>query len=194
MLRSALVGLVLSAGATAVASAQRLEERTGLWAGIGLGFGSVRGTCSVCAGRAAGPTALVRFGGTLSRHLRVGVQGTGWLRPQAARERSLLMLSAVGTFYPWPAGGLYLAGGIGGYRYVEEDTESRLSTQGLALQVGAGFDVRITRAVSVAPFATLVVSGSGNPTRLDKSNGFELPLLSDMTVQYVQLGIAATLH
>lgn len=194
MLRSVLVGLVLSTGAAAVADAQHPHQRGGLWGGVGLGIGSAKATCSVCAGRAVGATAHVRAGGTISQTLLVGLQGTGWLEHQAATERSFLMLSAVGTFYLWPARGLYLATGIGGYRYVEADTASELSTQGLALHLGAGFELRITRGVSFSPFAALVLSGSGNPTRLDKSNGLRLPLLSDMTVRFFQLGVAGTLH
>jgi hypothetical protein len=194
MVRSVLVTLVVSAAAAAVADAQQAHDRSGLWAGVGLGVGSARASCSVCAGRATGPAAHARLGGTISRKLLVGVQGIGWFDVAGASDRTLLMLAAVGTLYPWPDKGLYLEAGIGGYRYVEADTANELSTQGLALHVGAGFDVRITRGVSLSPFAILVSSGSGNPTRLDKSSGTLLPLLSDMTVRYFQLGVAATFH
>lgn len=194
MLRSALISTALFAAATSVAHGQRPHDRRGLWVGLGVGVGSARASCSVCADQAAGPAAHAKAGGTVSRKVLAGVQGTGWFESGGTSERSLVMLAALGTLYPWPDRGFHFEAGISGYWYVEEDSANELSTQGLALQLGAGYDLRITRDVSLSPFATLMASGFGNPTRLDKSSGARLPLLSDMTVRYFQLGVAATLH
>lgn len=194
MLQPVLVSIALLAAGAAVADAQLLHGRRGLWVGLGLGMGSARADCSICTGRATGPAAHAGAGGTISQRILVGVRGTGWFENGAENDRSLVMLAALGTLYPWPDRGFHLEAGIGGYWYVEEDSANELSTQGLALQVGAGFDLPITRGVSLSPFATLIASGFGNPTRLDKSTGARLPLLSDMTLQSFQVGIAATLH
>lgn len=194
MLRSVLVSIALLAAAAAVSHAQRLHDRRGLWVGLGLGVGSARATCSVCGTRETGAAMHARLGGTISQKFLVGVEGNGWLQNGATSDRSLLILAALGILYPSSNYRLHLEAGIGGYRYVEADTATELSTQGLALQVGAGFDLRITRGLSLAPSVTLIASGFGNPTRRDKATGARLPLLSDMTVQYIQLGVVATLH
>jgi hypothetical protein len=194
MVRSVAVSMALLVAVAAVAEAQRAHDRTGLWMGLGLGAGFARATCSVCGGRETGPAMQVRVGGTISQSILAGVEGTGWLQSGAAGDRSLLMLIALGILYPSSNHGFHLEAGIGGYRYVEADTANELSTEGLALHLGARYDLRITRRVSLSPFATVMASSFGNPTRLDKSSGTRLPLLSDMTVRYIQLGVSATIH
>lgn len=188
-----LVMMMLVSAGTTRADAQR-ADRSGLWGGLGLGLGSARSTCSVCAGRATGPAAQVRVGGTISPTVLVGVQASGWFKNAEADDRSNLMLTALVTLYPWRDKGLYLEGGIGAYRYIEADTTEELMTQGLALHIGVGFDVHIGRGLSLSPFAAVVASGSGNPTLHDKASGSRLPLLSDMSVRFSQFGVAATLH
>ncbi len=100
----------------------------------------------------------------------------------------------MGTLYPWRAYGFHLKAGVGLYWYLEETAEAEVSTNGLALQASVGFDIKATGAVSLSPFASLVASGFGNPTRMDKASGQRLPLLSEMTVRFLQLGVAAVVH
>lgn len=194
MLRSILVSCAVLAAAPSAADAQRPNHRRGLWVGLGAGAGSAKATCSVCLDRETGVAAQARVGGTISRSVLAGAEGSGWLKSGAQVDRAFLMLAAVGTFYPSREHGLHLKAGLGQYWYVEEDRQTELSSQGLAVQLGAGYDIRVTPGVSLSPFATLIRSGFGNPTRLDKASGFKQPLFSDMTVQFFQLGLAATLH
>lgn len=193
-LRPALVAIALLAAVVTAAEAQLADERRGLWVGAGAGFGSAEGTCSICLGREAGPAGLVRVGGTLSGAILAGLEGTGWRRSEGSLDRSFIMVAAVGAYYPIRNLGLHVKGGLGQYWYFEEDAATELSTQGLALEVGVGFDVRIAAGVSLSPFGSLMTSGFGNPTRLDKASGIRLPLLSDMTVEFFSFGLAVTLH
>lgn len=173
--------------------AQDSDRRRGLWLGLGLGQAWADATCSICFAQETGLAAHARAGGTISPRLLVGVEGTGWLK-SGQTDRSFLMAAALGTLYPVPDLGFHLKGGVGQYWYVEEDSAIELSTQGLAVELGAGFDIRITPGLSLAPFATMVRSGFGNPTRRDKASGFKQPLFSDLTLKFYQFGLAVTLH
>ncbi len=194
MLRSALATLALLTAVAAAATAQQSDRRKGLWLGLGLGQAWGESTCSICLGQESGPALDAGLGGTMSQRLLAGVEATGWVRRTSQADRSFLLVTAVGTFYPAPGQGLHLKAGIGGYWYVEQDALYELTTQGLAVQLGAGYDIPITPGLSLSPFATWATSGFGNPTRLDKASGFKLPLLSDMTVRFFHFGLGVTIH
>jgi len=130
----------------------------------------------------------------MSPRLLAGVEATGWVKGSGQTDRSLVMITALGTFYPAPTPGLHLRSGVGGYWYVEEDAVAEVSTQGLAFHVGAGYDIPLSASLSLEPFALWATSGFSNPTRVDKATRFKLPLLSDMKVTFVQVGLAVTLH
>jgi hypothetical protein len=194
MVRVLLVGLSLLATATS-AAAQQSGYRRGFWLGLGGGPGYGRGVCGVClTTQDAGLAGEIRVGGTISKHLLAGVEGTGWRHNGATTERWLAMASAVATWFPLPDLGLHAKAGVGGYWYEEEDAVTRLASQGMALQLGIGYDIPLTRVVGLTPFASVVKSGFGNPSRLDKATGFKQPLFSDLTVKFVHLGLAITLH
>lgn len=196
MRRSTLVIMVgLLSGLAPAAEGQHARERRGVWVGLGFGAGSAEATCSVCdPPRRSGPVAHARLGGTVSGHTLLGVEGTGWLTNGGAIDRALMMVTGIAVVYPWRGRGLHLQGGLGYYQYVEASDSIELSTQGLAVQVGAGFDVPLASGFSLSPFAALVASGFGNPTRRVKATGQMLPLLSDMTISFLRVGLAATLH
>jgi len=190
-----LVTLLVLAAVASPAAAQQADDRKGLWLGLGAGGLWARSTCSICAAdQASGLGGRVRLGGTISPKVLASVEGTGWRKRGGQVERKLLMVAALGSYYPLPDYGAHLKGGIGQYWYVEEDATTELTTQGLALELGAGYDIRIASGVSVSPFVAWVRSGFGNPTRRDKASGFTLPLLSDMTVKFYQVGLGITLH
>lgn len=193
-MRSVLTTVALFSLVASAATAQQSDRRRGLWGGAGLGYAWSEATCSICLTQASGPAAQVRLGGTMSLRLLAGVEANAWLKGSGQTDRSLLMVTAVGTFYPAPAQGLHLRAGLGGYWYVEEDAVAEVSTQGLAFQLGAGYDAPVGASLSLSPFATWATSGFSNPTRFDKATRFKLPLLSDMTVKFLQVGLAVTIH
>jgi hypothetical protein len=197
-MRAHLAGFLLAGMcllATTSAAAQQSAYRKGFWLAFGAGPGYGKGTCGVCVTtRETGPAGQVRVGGTISEHLSASVEGTGWRGDGAVTLRQLAMVSAVGTWYPLPRLGLHGKAGLGGYWYQEEDAVTQLTSQGMALQVGVGYDIPLTPAVAVTPFATLVRSGFGNPSRLDKASGFKQPLFSDLTVSFYQVGLGITLY
>lgn len=175
-------------------TAQPSDRRQGLWGGVAVAQAWSKATCSVCLAQESGPAARASLGGTMSSRLLAGVEATAWLKGNSQTERSLFMATAVGTYYPMPAQGLHLKAGVGGYWYVEEDAAAEVSTQGLAFQVGAGYDLPISPSLSLSPFATWTSSGFSNPTRLDKVTRFRLPLVSDMKVRFFEIGLGVTIH
>lgn len=193
-MRVVVVCSVILATVPAAGEAQRRDVRSGLWLGLGAGYGSTKATCSICGDGQTGLAGQARAGGTLSRSVLVGVEASAWRQRTAPQERRLFMVAAVATYYPARRLGLHGKAGLGQYFYAEEDATTELTTQGLAIQFGAGFDVPVTRGFSITPFVSLIESGFGNPTREDKASGFRTPLLSDMTVRFLQVGLAATLH
>ena len=195
MLRFVVLSVVVLASHVSAGEAQLANSRRGVWLGLGAGTAGGKATCSVCdATRGMGPAGQIRLGGTVSRSVLASVEATGWRKKGVPVDRSLAMISAVGTLYPVRELGLHLKAGLGGYSYVEEDAVTKLTSQGLALQVGVGYDVAITPRVGLAPFATLITSGSGNPARLDKASGFKQPLFSDLSLVLFQVGLALTLY
>jgi hypothetical protein len=182
-------------GLSGIASAhgQNPPLRRGLWFGAGLGLAQVTATCSVCFPGVTRPTGHLKVGGTLSRRILVGVEGTGW-RYDGPTDRRFLLAAGTVTFYPVEAVGLHLKGAIGQSWYTEEDAAVELSTQGLALGLGLGYDIRVAPGVSLTPFGGLASSGFTNPSRTDKATGFRQPLFSDLTLKAYQVGLTVTIH
>src|SRR2546428_4713212 len=112
----ALAGLFLGLGASR-AAAQHPQIREGFWVSFGLGYGSAHEKCDGCADTTVGGvTGFVRLGGTLSRRLLLGGEIDGWTHSYGGSPSSAETLGNVTAalyFYPMPAGGLFLKGGLG---------------------------------------------------------------------------------
>ena len=186
--------LALLTFAVPTAGAQQGERRSGLWLGVGGGAAWGEATCSVCSGQQSGPALHVTLGGTMSPALLPAVEVTGWVKQGSQVDRSFYVVTALATVYPSAELGLYLKAGLGGYTYAQEDAASELTSQGAAVQLGAGYDIPVAAAFPLSPFVAWATSGSGNPKRLDKASGLKLPLISDMKVQFFQVGLGVTIH
>ena len=139
----AAAAILLLGGAAAAQDAPRgLVEvsdhgRHGFWGALGVGAG--------------GEAFDLRDGAGYSGELQ------GWIDDQGSRTESLTSLLFITQFYPAPATGLYLKGGLGlGRSEVDFDEGFGIGDTGFAGLVGAGWEVRVGRRLYLNPAVDLI--------------------------------------
>jgi hypothetical protein len=138
------------------------DSRQGFWYGGGIGAGAGSMRCSVCADEEERGTAVhARLGTTVTRSLLFGVEGTGWQRGIEGGNRRLLAASGGVWWYPSPRHGYYVKGGVGVSRWRASEENEAVVSQALALNVGAGYEVRVNPVLSIVPYLNLLGSSSG---------------------------------
>jgi hypothetical protein len=164
-LLSAAAILLLGGAATAQDAPRGLVEvsdhgRHGFWGALGVGAGGEAFDLRDGAGYSGElyrPTISLRLGGTPSRYVRLGGELQGWIDDQGSRTESLTSLLFITQFYPAPATGLYLKGGLGlGRSEVDFDEGFGIGDTGFAGLVGAGWEVRIGRRLYLNPAVDLI--------------------------------------
>jgi hypothetical protein len=179
--------------------------RQGMWFSAGLGAGSASLHCRICAGdqQTRGTSGYLRVGTTVNRKLLVGAELNGWLRSGEDGQQRVFALTGDSYWYPNPRHGYYLKGGFGITRYTQwvhdqnnNDASTGLSTSGLGVQVGGGYEVRVNPKMSLVPYVNLVGSAKGNmSTTRDDGTHFERNKLSTgANVILLQLGVGLTWH
>src|SRR5438093_12926528 len=93
-----------------IASAQHPQTRKGFWIGFGFGYGSY--TCTDCSS-VGSVSGYLKMGGTVSPHLLLGGETNGWTKSEGGETLTAGNASFAGYYYPQPAGGLFLRGGVG---------------------------------------------------------------------------------
>jgi hypothetical protein len=166
--RSAIAGAVslLLGGAAAAQEPPRGlvevhdSQRHGFWAGLGVGAGAEAFDLRDGLGYSADlyrPTVSVRLGGTPSQYLRLGGEILGWIDDQGNRTESITSVLFISQFYPAPATGFYLKGGLGlGRNQVDFDDGFGVGDTGFAGLLGAGWEVRVGRRWYLNPAVDLV--------------------------------------
>jgi hypothetical protein len=164
-LLSAAAILLLGGAATAQDAPRGLVEvsdhgRHGFWGALGVGAGGEAFDLRDGAGYSGElyrPTISLRLGGTPSRYVRLGGELQGWIDDQGSRTESLTSLLFITQFYPAPATGLYLKGGLGlGRSEVDFDEGFGIGDTGFAGLVGAGWEVRVGRRLYLNPAVDLI--------------------------------------
>ena len=134
--------------------------RHGFWGALGVGAGGEAFDLRDGAGYSGElyrPTISLRLGGTPSRYVRLGGELQGWIDDQGSRTESLTSLLFITQFYPAPATGLYLKGGLGlGRNEVDFDDGFGVGDTGFAGLVGAGWEVRVGRRLYLNPAVDLI--------------------------------------
>jgi hypothetical protein len=143
------------------------QTRTGFWSTVGLGWGTA--DCELCADERVGDAAGVRvggaagvlaLGGTLSERFLLGASVNAWRRHDGDVTQTLGALSAIVRFYPSSRRHVHFLVGLGASaRDVKTKTAGRAGSgteYGTAAILGAGYDLRIARNVSVTPFANVI--------------------------------------
>jgi len=144
---SATVLLLLALGAS-VASAQHPQIRKGFWIGFGFGYGSY--TCTGC-GSTGGVSGYLKMGGTVSPHLLLGGETNGWSKSQNGATLTTGNASFAAYYYPQPAGGFFLRGGVGFSTISGSSGGSSASQTGLGATAGLGYDARVGVKTSITP-------------------------------------------
>jgi hypothetical protein len=133
---------------------QTPHTRDGFWAQLGLGYGSLG--CQDCDSRDGGGSGSLSLGGTLSERWLLGGSINAWTKSKDGATLTVGTVTALARFYPSPAGGFFLQGGLG-YGTVEVSGEGdgfsvSVSQSGAGAVLGAGWDLRVATNLSLTPY------------------------------------------
>jgi hypothetical protein len=178
-------------------TAQSRNPLGGFWIGGGIGGGFGRAECaSVCTGdRDAGLSALLGVGGTVSRHVRLGVEGAGWRRQEGEAEDQLTFelggVNGVAYWYPNPENvPWFLKVGFGaiGYRLSDNDDENddNITATSFGGQFGVGYDLKFS-ILTLTPYFNFLGSFFA-----ELEQGGEP--LSQSTLTLIQFGVGLSLY
>lgn len=150
--------VVLAALAVALAPAAlaqgHAQTRQGFWIGFGLGYGSLSFSCSGCSGSEGALSGYLKMGGTLGPKLVIGGETNGWTKSEGGVTVTAGNASAALYFYPAPASGFWLRGGLGVATLSASGGGSSGSESGLGFVIGTGYDLRVGANMSVVPMAS----------------------------------------
>jgi hypothetical protein len=147
----ALLAVLLATTATA----QQAQTRQGFWIGGGMGYGSMGLSCDGCAGvgREGGLSGYIKLGGTLRQNILLGVESNGWRKSEGGATVTMGNLSAATYWYPMVTNGLFIKGGVGYSVLKVDDGVTSADDSGLGILAGLGYDVRVSRNLSITPVA-----------------------------------------
>lgn len=191
---------VLAIGVAAGAAAQsHPQTRQGFWIGFGLGGGQASVDCGqgACTGvdPATGGSGYLRLGGRLNNRWLLGGESNSWVGEieDAAGDPSDVVagfLTATAYFYPNPASGLFIKGGLGFYSFTAQDTNGDEATSSApAIVLGVGYDIRVGRMISITPVLTIVQSGAGDLEFNSVATGVD-----DFKSRLIALQVGVTFH
>jgi len=144
--------IVLAMLAVGLATSAKAQERKGFYFGVGMGYGSLGIGCEGCqgAGRESGLSGHLRLGGTVSQHVQLGVESTGWYKSEQGAELNVGTLTGNIYVYPRATTPLFLKGGLG----LGALTDGYDSQTGFGWQAGAGYDIRLGTKTALTPTLT----------------------------------------
>ena len=159
--RAVFIGSVLVSLIAGIPTAAHAQPREGFWLGVGGGYGSAGVSCDDCGGEREGSgVAYLRGGWTLSQRALIGLDLNIWSKSaeEGDVELTLNLYNFAGsmTFYPSATSGFFMKAGAG-ISLIDVDADFEGSTltadlgTGLGLTFGAGYDVRLSRMISLTP-------------------------------------------
>jgi len=135
----------------AKAPAELKNARKGFWFNVGLGYGTLG--CQGCGSREGSFSGGLALGGALSQKVMLGGGTNGWTQSKNGQTLTVGTLAAILRFYPSAKGNFFLLGGLGvGTVHVEVDGVGSDEESGFGALLGLGYDIRISRNVSLTPF------------------------------------------
>jgi hypothetical protein len=190
MTRGLVVLPLLLAMAGPLIAQARPHTRAGFWFGFGLGFGSAGVECTGCSNdRVSGYSGYLRLGGTVSPSVLLGGETNGWFHSADGVTESIGFASFVAVFYPSRESGFYLKVGLGGMNYMADDGTDEIKAVAPAVTLGAGYEFRIGRNMSIVPFLNSLASSDAN----FEVNGVDVAA-NDIQITLFQLGVGLTWH
>jgi Outer membrane protein beta-barrel domain len=156
--RGIAMATVLLLLGTSAASAQKPQTRKGFWIGFGFGWGSY--SCTDCDNTSS-YTGYIKLGGTVNPHLLLGGETTAWSKSESGETLTAGNVTFNAYYYPNPAGGLFLNGGVGLSRVEISGSGLSAGETGPGFSLGAGYDLRVGTNISIVPNLQWVY---GHPT------------------------------
>ena len=148
---AAFATIALLATSASQVDAQKPQVRQGFWFSAGLGVGSLG--CADCGDRVNSLSGNLSIGGTISPRFLLGAGTTGWTKSEDGVTLSAGTLDARVKFYPSVTGGFFLTGGLGlGTVSASVPGFASESEFGAGALIGLGYDIRVSRNVSVTPY------------------------------------------
>lgn len=187
----------LVVGLAAPATAQHPNTRQGFWYGFGFGAGQGQVNCEICADQSGTDiTASLRAGGTLSPGWLLGGDFDGWSNSQESVTRRSWSVSAVALWYPWPAKGAYLKGGLGITGYRASDSVDVISTTQPGALLGLGYEWRVGKNYSINPYLTYqhTLAGNLNFTHTEDNTETTAVIADDASVSSLLFGVGLVIH
>jgi hypothetical protein len=187
-----LIGTVVALALIASPALAQGATRQGFTISFGLGAGSAAVSYeNVSTDRLGGPSGYLRLGGAVTPSLIIAGESHGWTRNDGSVTSTVGYLMAVAQWYPQSAGGFHLLGGVGMGMVNEEDTAPggyKLESVGGALQLGMGYDVRMSRSFSLTPYINFLGMGGGEPKMDGVGQG------GTLSANVVQFGLGFSWH
>jgi len=169
-MRFVLVALAVAIAPVAAAQGHP-QVRQGFWIGFGFGYGSLSYSCSGCSGSQGAVSGYLKMGGTLSPKLLIGGETNAWVKTESGITFTASNASAAVYFYPSPANGLFLRGGLGYAALSASQGGSSNSQSGFGAVFGLGYDIRVGTNTSITPVANFNWGSIGSGV---KQNVFQL--------------------
>jgi hypothetical protein len=122
---------------------------------------------------------MLRFGGAVAPGVVISGELTGWSKQQNGGTESASWATAVVQWYPQPTQGFYVKAGTGvaalyGTGYAPGYGSVDLRTTNLGLEVGAGFDIRLSHGFSLTPYADFLYATGADAILNGTSTGLNL--------------------
>ncbi len=171
------------------ATGQHIDDRRGIWFALGLAATSTRIDCTFCSGeRKLGPSGYVQIGGTPSRRTLAGVEVSYWRMSEPDTTREYAAATAFLLYYLSVERPLFLKGAFGIGRYAEVSGADQLSATGFSIQLGAGYNLRVTGQLWMAPFINFAWAPDQKGTRN------KIGIISELNLNMFQGGISISWH
>ncbi len=187
--QSIVLSVVGALFAGSLEAQSRPQTRQGFGISFGLGGGSAGLSCDGCNDdRETGLSGYLRIGGYLRPNLFLAGESNGWVKSEDGLDQQTGFLSAVAQWYPQAATGFYLKGGLGIAQGSLDDGVDEISSSGLGMTVGGGYDFRLGRNFSLTPYINYLQSFGAEAETNGTSTNFNL------NFNVVQLGLGFTWH
>ena len=188
------IAVALALVSAAPLSAQsKSQVRQGLAISVGLGSGSAGMSCSGCdTDRRNSTSGYLRVGGAITPSLIVSGETDGWMKNEDGADGRVGYLMGVAQYYPAPAMGFYLKGGLGLGRFSLKSTDvspsEELTSTGFGYQLGVGYDWRLMQNFSLTPFVNYLATAGAEAKFNGQSTGEKL------NSNVMQFGLGFTWH